>query len=420
MKFFKNKAFPFIGKILIESQYVFYINLIEKIVFFIFFLILARQLDKSSFGLIATVFAFCNLSGSLFDLGFGFYFQREAGSGTVKQEIESALTLRLILMILFSLVIFAYLFVNLSINPVIILIVGLLVYLSGFNVILNSFLYGRRKFKKSFQGFLLSRLIFGILIILFIFLKVQGYFILVTLLISVITHFFILYRYCRNEELIIRLKFNRVVLKKVMYSSVPIGLGSIFVLLYDRLDVLIIERLISFEAVAVYSIAYSLYKIPQVISNVILTPVYTDLSKAFSLKKQIKLSEIKIVLLILLIVSVGSVILIQLVGGRFILFVYGEKYLSSIPYLNYLVFALPGLFLNNFTGVISNSIRKEKIPMFTTGIAAIINITLNFVLIRVYGIWGAVVATIISEYLVFILQFVLLISHNAKTKFVAA
>jgi O-antigen/teichoic acid export membrane protein len=420
MKSFIKKTYPFIQKILIESQYVFYINLIEKLVFFIFFLILARELDKSTYGLIATVFAFCNLSGSLFDLGFGFYFQRESDSKDIKSEIESAISFRFFLLIFFALVVFVYFYSNLLINPVIISIIGLLVYLNGFNVILNSFLYGRKKYKKSFIGFLLSRLVYIVLIALFLILKVQSYMILVTLLISVVLHFFILLNLCKQEDLHINLRFNRLTLRKILKSSVPIGLGSIFVLLYDRLDILIIERIISFEAVAIYSIAYSLYRVPQLISNVILTPVYTDLSKSFAIKKSIDLHAIMIVCIMLVIISLFSVLLVNMFGEPIILFFYGNKYASSIPYLKYLVFALPGLFLNNLTGVISNSIRKEKIPMISTGITAMVNVTLNIILIPLYGIWGAVAATIISEYFVFILQSILLINFNLKQKFIAA
>jgi O-antigen/teichoic acid export membrane protein len=95
--------------------------------------------------------------------------------------------------------------------------------------------------------------------------------ILVSLLVSVIFHLGILYKYLREEKLNLQLRFDYSVLKKILYSSVPIGIGIIFVLVYDRIDILIIERFLSFEAVAVYSIAYSLYKIPTIISGVILT-----------------------------------------------------------------------------------------------------------------------------------------------------
>jgi O-antigen/teichoic acid export membrane protein len=420
MKPFIIKIFPFARKILLESQYVFYINLLEKVVFFVFFLILARELDKSSYGLIATVFAFTGILNSLFDLGLGFYFQREAGAEDIKQKLDSAISFRIMLMVIFVVVLFIYLYFNLLIDPVIIGIIGLLTYLNGFNFILNSVLYGKKRYKKSFIGFLLSRIIFAVLIVIFYIFKVQHYLILLSLLISVLFHLGILYKYLHQENLSVQLKFEPAVLKKILHSSIPIGMGVIFVLIYDRLDILIIERFLSFEAVAIYSIAYSLYKVPIIISGVVLTPVFTDLSKSYSLNNKINSHEILLVSLILLIISIVTILFVNLFGETIILFFYSSKYSFSIPYFRYLVFALPGLFLNNLTGVISNSIRKEKIPMISNGIGALIHVSINILLISSYGLWGAVAATIISEYFVFILQFGFLLKHNLKYKFLTS
>ena len=100
---------------------------------------------------------------SFFDLGFGFYFQREAWTEDIKEKLESAISFRLIVMVLFIAVLFIYLYLSLSIDPIIIGIIGLLTYLNGFNIILNSVLYGKKKYKKSFMGFLLSRILFALL-----------------------------------------------------------------------------------------------------------------------------------------------------------------------------------------------------------------------------------------------------------------
>jgi O-antigen/teichoic acid export membrane protein len=152
---------------------------------------------------------------------------------------------------------------------------------------------------------------------------------------------------------------------------------------------------------------------------VVLTPVFTDLSKSFSQNNKIDRHEIFIVSLILLAISIFAIVVVNIFGETMILFFYSNKYSFSIPYLKYLVFALPGLFFNNLTGVISNSIRKEKIPMVSNGLGALIHITVNVILIRFYGLWGAVAATIVSEYFVFILQFILLLKHNFKQKFLS-
>jgi len=88
---------------------------------------------------------------------------------------------------------------------------------------------------------------------------------------------------------------------------------------------------------------------------------------------------------------------------------YGEKYVPSAEILRYLVLALPFLFLNNLTGVTLNSINKEKLAFFSTTTASVFNILLNLLLIKMIGITGAVVSTIMTELLVFLMQLFFLV-----------
>ena len=176
-------------------------------------------------------------------------------------------------------------------------------------------------------------------------------------------------------------------------------------MVYDRIDVLLIQKIISLEAVSFYAIAYSLYKIPSIFIPIVLTPLFTDLSSEFEKNKKIDLSILKNLSLLLLILSVCSIITIYFLADVLIGLTYGDKYLSSTNLLILLVFALPFLFLNNLTGVILNSIKKEKVAFYSAVIAAIFNILINVLLLNFVGIEGAVVSTIITEILILLIQF---------------
>ncbi len=241
-----------------------------------------------------------------------FIFREKQDLKIFNEKLNSALVVRLLFFVVFVLIIYIYLYFNLLIDPVIIAIIALLIYLNGFNFILNSVLFGKKKYKKSLKGLLISRLVFVLLMTLFYFIKAGNYFLLISLLISVIYHLVILYKYCSEENIYLRLNFNYGLFKKVLYSSFPIGLGMFFVLLYDRMDVLIIQRILSYEAVAVYSIAYSFYKLPQIISTVILTPAYTNLSSSFIQSRKIDKHQVIAVSLMLLFISIAGIVIINL------------------------------------------------------------------------------------------------------------
>jgi O-antigen/teichoic acid export membrane protein len=234
-----------------------------------------------------------------------------------------------------------------------------------------------------------------------------------TFFISALSEFIllaILLKQKKDYSFSIRLKGE--ILKRIFASSVPLGLGVFFVVVYDRIDILLIQNIIGLESVSFYAVAYSFYKIPHIIGGVFLTPLYTDLSAEFESKNKIDYNKIKKLGLFLVIFCILSIAIYFFLSDILIEFVYGKKYLLSADILKLLVLALPFLFLNNLTGVTLNSIRKEKYAFLSTTSGSVFNIIMNIFLLKIIGIAGAVVSTIMTELLVFLIQ----IFYLMKTK----
>ena len=84
--------------------------------------------------------------------------------------------------------------------------------------------------------------------------------------------------------------------------------------------------------------------------------------------------------------------------------IYGESYRVSGKMLGLLSIALPGLLLNNFTGVMLNSIRQERKAMLSAFFAMLVNLVTNILLLEKIGIMAAVIATISAEYVILVIQ----------------
>jgi O-antigen/teichoic acid export membrane protein len=231
--------------------------------------------------------------------------------------------------------------------------------------------------------------------------------------ISALTEFILLSVLLKQkEDYSFRISLKGDILKRIFASSFPMGLGIFFVVVYDRIDILLIQNIIGLESVSFYAVAYSFYKIPYLIGAVFLTPLYTDFSVEFELKKKIGYDKIKKLGLVLVIFSILSILIYFFLSDFLIENIYGKKYLLSSEILKLLVIALPFLFLNNLTGVTLNSIKKEIYAFFSTTSGCVFNIILNILLLKIIGIAGAVVATIMTELLVFLIQ----IFYLMKTK----
>ncbi len=403
-----------------NSGYILFNNIIERGCYFLFYLILARKLSIEEFGFISTIFAVVNILNSVFDFGFPFYIQRETSfQKEIEKKVNTILSFKVLTLFFFFPIPFLYFNENFEEGFYVILLITLINILQSITLFFNSIFYGGRFYKESFKVLTYSRISFFIFLLLLSTFPVASEFFLVPFLTSYVIQLLLLLISLQKKEINIKLIIpDWVLLKSIMKSSMKIGIGLIFVLIYDRVDILIIEEILGLTYVGFYSVAYSIYRAIQIFSGAYLINLFTDFSYSYANNKQIVFKQIVKSVLFLIMLSVVVIIIMLFFSETIINLLYGSKYEISAYLLFVLCLGLPALFLNNLTGVISNSIYQENIPLYSTGIGAISNIILNFILINSYGIIGAVIATIVTEYIVFIIQLVMLYLKNKKVTFI--
>ena len=380
--------------------------LIEKGVYFLVFVYFARTTDVKEYGIFVAVFAFANILNSFFEFGFGSYFQRETASKqiSINEEFNVALGFRIIAFTVYIIFTFFYYFyTNIPISSVVVLI-SCIIYLTGFSSLLSQILYGLNRYEDSFISLTKSRIIIPIGILILFLFSLSSYYILLFLFIAIFVQTYFLYLSVKKNGITVAPIFRSSVLRIVLQSSLPMGIGVSFVWIYDKIDVLLIQQLINAESVSYYSVAYSIYKIPQMISGVLLTPLFTDLSQRYSLYGKLYIDELLKPFSMLLGLSLVAIALFNIFPDTLLSLIYGNKYKESGIMLGLLSFALPGLFFNNFTGVMLNSIRQERKAMLSALFAMMVNILINIFFLKQIGIIAAVIATISAEYLILIIQ----------------
>ncbi len=111
---------------------------------------------------------------------------------------------------------------------------------------------------------------------------------------------------------------------------------------------------------------------------------------------------------ILIVMSVPAALGLLLVANEAVLVFFGSGFSESIFTIQVLAISIVTVALSNFTGLqILVTIGKEKITTISTIWGALINITLNYFLIRSYQHNGAAIASVITEGLVMTIQLVL-------------
>ncbi len=413
-----KKSEHFLIHLFRRGQYIFYTSLLEKLVYFLIFLVLARKYSVAEFGEITSVFVLGFILASLTELGFANYFQRRTASDIQKsiEEFNSALTLRFItyFIVLFIAIAYNY-YWGVAVELLLIVVIVTSVFVFNTSWLLIKIFYGLNEYSSVFKRFLVSRFILIAGSSLLIFTDISLSIFSMVFLVSALSEFVLLSLLLKQKKSYsFKPKIKGKILKRIFASSIPMGLGMFFVVIYDRVDVLLIQRIIGSESVGIYAVAYSLYKIPHIFSAIFLTPLYSDLSAEFESKQKIDYEKIKRIGLILVLISIISMILFFFLGDILIEIIYGERYRHSADMLKLLVIAMPFLFLNNLTGVTLNSIRKEKLAFYSAAIASPINVLLNILLLNVIGIVGAIFSTVLTELLIFLIQLNYIIKVKSK------
>lgn len=202
--------------------------------------------------------------------------------------------------------------------------------------------------------------------------------------------------YSDNEKKYFKYNYNFI--KLVLIESFPIAVAAICSGIYSHCDILMIGKLMSFNEVAIYSLSVKLVNMVQMPINAIRESIYPYFIEKFNKSKldcynfYLKITSMLTWFVILCLIL--SVFILPLVF-KFI----NEDYKSSLSV--YFLLSLSSIFVYN--AVLRSSyitiISKGKILMFSQFFSVIINILLNYYFIRIYGIYGAAFATVITQFL---------------------
>jgi|GEM_PF-623519 len=396
----------------------FYINLVDRLVAFLSFLLLARAFDLHLYGKISTVFAFSSILVTVFDLGLPIYAQREAAkkenlSKTVS-EIFSVKVVSIILYVIFFPLIAVSFYSDIPFG--IILIIGAVSLLQNLSGLLSYFYFGKENSWLVLKSSIVSKLIllvavtFSYFFLRDIYIFLSGY---------VLSYIFLTIVYLRNLDKYdiktAEVKFLPGSLKITLVTVLPIGISGIFNLVYDKIDIVILSAFLDFDKVAQYSVAYTVYKLSSIVFSILLFPAlnkFSGLTDDFQESFRLLLKY----LVIIISVSIILIILLVLAAPYLIPIFFGASYLEASGLIKPLSFATILWALNALAGVFLNGLGKFKKVMIATLGGMILNIVCNVILIPILGVMGAVYSTIITEGIILLIEGVIIISYYRTAK----
>ncbi len=206
-----------------------------------------------------------------------------------------------------------------------------------------------------------------------------------------------LYVYVLNGLSILNWKFDFDVAKSLLKDSWPLVFSGLVVSIYMRIDQVMIKNMLSDWAVGQYAAAVRLSEAWYFVPVVVCTSLFPAVVSAKQKNVRLYYDRMQRLYNLMVVISVVVSLFFSIFGTRIILLLFGASYVFAskvlLVHVWTTVFVFIGVAYSRWL-VVENYTRKN---MYRTSIGALTNVILNLILIRLWGIVGAAVATLASQ-----------------------
>jgi len=205
-----------------------------------------------------------------------------------------------------------------------------------------------------------------------------------------------LYSYRIKVGSVFNWRFEKDVAKHLIKESFPLLLSGTAIIIYQKIDQVMIRNMIDNAAVGQFAVAAKITELAVFIPMVIAQTITPLLVKAQQETPELYLKKRQQFMDMMIWVAIGMSVIMFFIAGPAIRILYGAKYLEAIPVLKILTWktVFVALFVSSGQLIIIENIQKYAV--FRNIVGCFISVILNFLLIPKYGIIGSASATIIT------------------------
>jgi O-antigen/teichoic acid export membrane protein len=279
-----------------------------------------------------------------------------------------------------------------------------MILLYSFSMIMNSFGVIRNYFTSLvWNEYIVKTEIFraligaGIKVVLLLLHVPLVWFIVATLFDTVLIAGGYLASYQSKIDSIRKWQFDKTTAIYLIKQSFPLLLSGAAVVVYTKIDQVIIRNLLDTESVGYYSVADRFIEICLFIPTILSQTITPILVKAFSANQAEYDQKSQQFMNIMVWSTIVLCVIVCLIAHPLIRYTFGIQYLHSVPILQIMVFKVAGYALAQSSGAMIIVESKQKYTLFRNMIGCGACIALNYLLIPHFGLKGAAYASILTS-----------------------
>jgi O-antigen/teichoic acid export membrane protein len=382
--------------------------ILQKILSFTYFTILARNFIPEDLGKYYTALSFTTIFSIFIDMGLANVLTREVAKAQNKSReyLSAVLVLKLPLacLSLLATVIVANIFNYPEITKHLIYLSSICMVLDSFTLIFFSAIRGHHNLK--FES--IASVIFQVIAItlgLTILKLNMGLVWQMSALVaaSIFNFLFSAYLIKFKWSLSLRPVFNKEIIRKIILIVIPFAVFGILQRLFTYLDTVFLSLLAGDKYVGLYQIAFKIINALQFLPMAFTASLYPALASYWAGNRpQLSVTferAMNYLIIISLPISAGIIILADK-----IILLFSHNYIEGLLPLKINMIALVFIFLTFAAGSLLNSCDRQKENTIIMGIGLLTSIILNIILIPQYKAIGASITVVVANFLIFALS----------------
>lgn len=393
-------------------------KIVSHIINFFFIMYTARYFGAEGFGILSFALAFTGLFGVFSDIGLATLTVREVArdKSLAQKYLGNIVVMKIILVVItFGLIVLT---INLLGYPEqtvkVVYLVALSIIAGAFSEMFYSIFHAYEKMEYHSVGHILrsALMLSGALFAISKGFSVVGFAYIYFFVSAVVLGY--CFVVCVWKFVLPKIEVDWGFWKPTIKEALPFWLSGVFVVVYFRIDMVMLSMIKGDAAVGWYAASYRLIDALAFIPVSLTSAIYPVFSKLYGNSenslKMIFEKCFKYLFIIAFPIGVGTTLL----ADRIILLIFGSEFIPSIIALQILIWAGVLSFINCTPATLLNSINEQKTLMKITGLGAIFNISMNLILIPKLGYVGASIATVATEFIVGVILFYFISKYMYK------
>lgn len=209
---------------------------------------------------------------------------------------------------------------------------------------------------------------------------------------------FLILGYRRNHRSVRAWRYDGKIARELLSHSWPLILSGLTVMIYMRIDQIMIGQMLGDKEVGLFAVAVRLSEIWYFVPMSIASSVFPAIINAKKQNDALYRARIQQLYDLMTWMGISVAVATTLLAPYVIHLLYGSAYAESAQVLTLQIWAGVAVCMSFAHGKWLIAENLQKYSMYYTAIGAVLNVSFNLVLIPAYGIKGAAMATLIAQF----------------------